>query len=92
MQKEKVDIDYEGGAQVSILVYKIATQVRSPNKLSITFIFYFLVIMFTLRCVADLIKKLELSLMVVSVLLKIEFGYTQISVVYRCRKQSVSTP
>ena len=36
--------------------------------------------MFTSRCVADLIKKLELCLMVVSVLLKIEFGHTQFSV------------
>ena len=36
--------------------------------------------MFTSRCVADLIKKLELCLMVVSVLPKIEFGHTQISV------------
>ena len=35
--------------------------------------------MFTLRCVVDLIKKLQLCLMVVSVLLKIEFGHAQIS-------------
>ena len=42
----------------------------------------------------DLIKKLEISLMIVSVLLKITFGHVQISVpksVYRCRKQPVST-
>ena len=46
-----------------------------------------------LDCVADLIKKLELCLTVVSVLLKIRFGHAQISVksVYRCPKQPVST-
>ena len=36
--------------------------------------------MFTSRYVADLVKKLESCLMVVSVSLKIEFGQTQISV------------
>ena len=51
---------------------------RSPNKLHITF-FY----IFSLLCsdyVADLIKKLELYITVVSVSLKIRFGHTQISV------------
>ena len=45
--------------------------------------------------VADLIKKLELCLTIVSVLLKIRFGHIQISVpklVCQCRKQPVSTP
>ena len=50
---------------------------RSPNKLYITFISFFL-----LLCsdyVADLIKKLELCLTLVSVLLKTRFGPAQIS-------------
>ena len=70
LEKEKVNIDCEKGAQISTLANKNATQVRSPNKLSITSIFNFL---------AELIKKLELCLMVVSDLLKIESGHTQIS-------------
>ena len=44
---------------------------------------------------AALIKKLELCLTIVSVLLKIRFGHIQISVpklVCQCRKQPVSTP
>ena len=53
---------------------------------------------FLLLCspyVADLIKKVELHLVVVSVLLKIKFGHAHLvcpKSVYRCRKQAVSTP
>ena len=50
---------------------------RSPNKLTLH-----LFIIFSLLCshVADLIKKLEMRLMVVSVFLKIKFRHAQISV------------
>ena len=75
IQKEKIDIDSVKGAQISMLADKIDESIlsfRSPNKPYITFIFYFLVI------VADLIKKLELHIMVVSVLFKIKFGHVQI--------------
>ena len=50
---------------------------RSQNKLYIT------LVVFLFSCshyVADLIKKLELCLMVNLVLLKIKFGHAQISV------------
>ena len=50
---------------------------RSRNKVYITFVSYFLVIMFRLR---KFDKKLELCLTVVSVLLKIRFGHSQINV------------
>ena len=48
--------------------------------------------MFTLRCIADLIKKLELCLMVVSAL---NLGTPKLvcaKLVYQCQKQLVSTP
>ena len=51
---------------------------RSPNKLTLH-----LFIIFSLLCshyVTDLIKKLEMHLMVVSVFLKIKFRQAQISV------------
>ena len=51
----------------------------SLNKLYIIFILYFLIITFRLF-IADLIKELELFLTVVLVLLKINFGHTQMSV------------
>ena len=58
IQKEKVHIDYEKDAQISILANKIATQwwpnitVKESNP-TIHYIFYFLVIMFTLCCWFD---------------------------------------
>ena len=73
IQKDKVHIDCEKVAQISILANKIASQ-WWPNitikefKLFITFIFYFLDF---LDYAPDLIKKLELHLVIVSVLLKI---------------------
>ena len=73
IQKEKVHIDCEKVAQISILANKIASK-WWPNitikefKLFITFIFYFLDF---LDYAPDLIKKLELHLVIVSVLLKI---------------------
>ena len=51
---------------------------RSPNKLYIAFILYFLIILFSLCCWFD--KKLEVCSTVVSILLKIRFGHAQISV------------
>ena len=75
IQKEKVDIDCQKGAQISTLPNMIEAQVRSPNyPLHLFFIFSLLYSHY----IADLIKKLELCLMVVSVLLIIEFGHTQI--------------
>ena len=49
--------------------------------------------MFRLSCGFD--QKIGLCLTTASILLKIRFGHTQISVpisVYRCRKQPVSAP
>ena len=74
MQKEKVNIDCEKGTQISIFANKIATQwwpnnIIKESKQTIHFI-YFLFSYY----VADLIKKLELYLMVVSVLLNSSVG------------------
>ena len=80
--ERKVDIGCEKGTQISIFANKIARQVRSPNGVQIHFI-YFSFSHYYVQ-IADLIKKLELCLMVVSVLLKIEFGHTQISVPKIC--------
>ena len=66
IQKEKVDIGGENGAQISVVANKIVTQGGSEImivKQAINYTcFYFLVIM--LIYVTDLIKKLELSLLV----------------------------
>ena len=80
IQKEKVHINCKKGAQISFLNNNIATQwwpniIRKESK--------HLFIIYLLLCshyVADLVKILELCLMVVSVLLKIKFGHGQISV------------
>ena len=54
MQKEKVDIDGEKGAQISIVAKKILVQgwseiiVMKYNKLCIIFAFHFLIIIFIL--------------------------------------------
>ena len=69
IQKEKVHIDCEKSAQVSILTSKTQYNndpvllLRSPNKLYITFFFFFLLCS---HYVADSTKKVELRLMVVS--------------------------
>ena len=74
MQKEKVNIDCEKGAQIGIFANKIATQwwpkniIKEPKQ-TICFI-YFLFSYY----VADLVKKLEFYLMVVSVLLNSSVG------------------
>ena len=80
IQKVQVDIDWEKGTQISILANKIATQVRSPKELSIHYIYFLFSRLLCSYYIADLIKKLEMCFMVVSVILKIEFGHTQISV------------
>ena len=75
VQKEKLHIDCEKDAQISISANKIATQwwpnvtVKESN-LTIHYIFIFLLL--CSHYVADLIKKLELCLIVVWVLLKIK--------------------
>ena len=81
IQKIKVDIDWEkGGTQISILANKIATQVRIPKELSIHYIYFLFSRLLCSYYIADLIKKLEMCFIVVSVILTIEFGHTQISV------------
>ena len=84
IQKEKVHIDYQKSAQISILTYKIATQ-WWPNinikesKQAIHYIYlfsrYYGHIMLLIRS-----KKLEMRLMPVSVLLKVKFWHALISV------------
>ena len=83
MQKETVCIDCEKGDQISILANKIPTQwwsflsLRSPNKL---YMYYIYTLLFS--CYYNLFccwfnKKLELHLIVVSIL-KITFGLAKI--------------
>ena len=80
MQKEKLHIDCEKDAQISILANKIATQWwLNIIKMSKQTLHLFLI--FLLLCshyVSDLIKKLELLIMVV--LLRVKFGHAHISV------------
>ena len=100
IQKETVCIDWEKGAEISISVNKIPTQwwpflsLRSPNKL---YMYYIYTLLFS--CYYNLFccwfnKKLELHLIVVSIL-KITFGLAKIKVPKigtLCQKQPVSTP
>ena len=85
IQKEKVDTDGEKSAQISIVVKKTVTQrwlqimIMEPKQANITIILIF----FSVLCscyVTDMIKKLELCLLVVIIWFNIEFGHTQISV------------
>ena len=84
IQKEKVHIEYEKCAQISILANKIAAQwwpilpLRSPNKLQIAFIFYFFVIMFTLCSWFDLKSRIAFNGSFSFV--QDKFGHAQISV------------
>ena len=83
MQKEKVHIDCEKDAQISILANNILTQwwLNIIIKKSKQTLHLFLI--FLLLCshyVSDLIKKLELCIMVVSVLFRVKFGHAHISV------------
>ena len=74
MQKEKVDIDNEEGAQISNVAKKtLAQRLWSPNKLFMTIIFFFLLL--CLCYVTDMIKILELGLLVITILFKTEFGH-----------------
>ena len=78
IQKEKVLINCKKGAQVSILANKIATQwwpsiIIKESKKTIHYNLFFIFLLLCSLYVADLIKTLELHLMVVSVLLKVNF-------------------
>ena len=84
-QKEKADIVGEKNAKIGIVAIKTVTQrwlqVMLMEPKQATHCNYFNV--FSLLCsyyVIDMIKKLELGLLVVIILFKIEFGYAQISV------------
>ena len=79
IQKEKVSIDGEKGAQISVAAEKIVTQRWSE----IIILNYNLVFLFSLLClyyVTDLVKKLELSLLVTFSFHGIKFGHAHISV------------
>ena len=79
IQKEKVSIDGEKGAQISVAAKKIVTQRWSE----IIILNYNLVFLFSLLClyyVTDLVKKLELSLFVTFSFQRIKFGHAHISV------------
>ena len=84
IQKEKVHIICEKGAQISILANKIVTQwwpnfiIKESNQTIHWFFFIFSLL--CLHYIADLIKKLEWRLMIVSVLLEIKFEHAQVSV------------
>ena len=76
IQKEKVHVNGEKGPQINILASKIATQwwlniIINKSKQIIHYIHF----LFSHYYVADLIKNLELHLMVVSVLLETEIGH-----------------
>ena len=84
IQKEKVDIDGEKIAKISIVAKKTITQrwlqimIMEPKQA--THYNYFDA--FSLLClcyVIDMIKKLELRLLVDIILFKMEFGQVQIS-------------
>ena len=74
MQREKVDIDNEESAQISIVAKKtLAQRLWSPNKLFMTISLFFLLL--RLCYVTDMIKILELGLLVITILFKTEFGH-----------------
>ena len=79
IETEKVNIDCEKVPKLAnILANKTATQwwpniIIKESKQTTLHLFLF-------SCDYDLIKKMKLPLMVVSVLLKIKFGHAQISV------------
>ena len=82
IHKEKVHIDCEKGAQISISPTRFQhndndpiLSLRSPNKLAL----HLFVFSLFSHYVTDLIKTLEMRLMVVSVFLKIKFRHAQIS-------------
>ena len=83
IQKEKVHIICEKGAQSSILANKIVTQwwpnfiIKDSNQTIHWFFFIFSLL--CLHYIADLIKKLEWHLMIVSVLLEIKFEHAQVN-------------
>ena len=103
IQKGKTHIDCEKGAHISILINKIATQ-SWPNIIikESKQIIHYIYISFS-HCYVHImlliffVKKLELCLMVGSVLLKIKFGHAQIQAqvcpksVYWCWKQPALT-
>ena len=82
---------------MSIFTNKIATQwwpnmiIKESKQTNITFVYYL-----SLLCshyVNDLIKKLQIHLMVVSIFLKIKFKHGQLlcpKSVYWCQKQSIN--
>ena len=83
MQKEKVHIDCEKDAQISILANNILTQwwlniIIKKSKQTLHLFLIFLLL--SSHYDSDLIKKLELCVMVASVLLCVKFRHAQISV------------
>ena len=83
IQKERVHTDCEKDAQNNISADQIATQwwpdiITEELKHTLHLFFFFSVL--CSHYVADFMKRLELCLMVVSVLLKTKFVSTQISV------------
>ena len=83
IQKEKVHIDCQKRAQISILTYKIATQWWSninikESKQAIHYIYLFSRYYGHMLLIWS--KKLEMRLMPVSVLLKVKFWHALISV------------
>ena len=79
IQKEKVGINFKKGAQISVLANNIATN-WWPNNIAIKESKLYITFIFTTPLCCYLIKKLELGLMAVRVLLKINFRHVQISV------------
>ena len=85
IQKENVDIDVAKGAQISNVAKKIVTQrwlqIMILELKQTTHYNYYVIFSLSCSCyVADVIKKLELRLLIVIILFKIEFGHAQISV------------
>ena len=83
IQKEKVVIDVEKSALITNVAKKTVTQrwlqitIMEPKQA--TNYNYFVIFSLCSCYVTDMLKKLKLRLLVVIILVKIEFGHTQIS-------------
>ena len=80
IQKEKIDISSTKRAQISMLANKIDESYHLGVQTNHTLCLFLIFSLLYSHYVADLIKKLELHIMVVSVLLKIKFGHAQICI------------
>ena len=96
LQKEKLDINGEKSAEISILVQKTVTKRWLKIRIHISYTLQLLLFFFSLLCsycVTEIIKKLELHLLVSKILiLNLDMPKSVCSkLVHQCRKQPVRT-